>query len=80
MDSYFSATPEISNRIEDNDYKISQTVEVTKRYYGILVRDKDLLECLQDSLDDIKQDTISDLITDEIGSEVLRLLCIKILN
>lgn len=80
MDSYFSATPEISNRIEDNDYKISQTVEVKERYYGILVRDKNLSECLQDALADIEQDTISDLITDEIDSEVLRLLCIKILN
>ena len=80
MDSYFSATPEISNRIEDKDYKISQTVEVEDRYYGILVRDKNLSQCLQNALDDLMQDTISDLITDEIDSEVLRLLCIKILN
>ena len=74
MDSYFSATPEISYHIEDNDYKISQTVQVKERSYGILIRDgTNLSDWLELDLLEIAQDTISNLIADEIDSEVQKL-------
>lgn len=47
MDSFVSATRQIRERIEDNDYKVSQTVQVENRYYGILVRDMDLTKCFE---------------------------------
>ena len=48
LDSFVSATRQIRERIEDNDYKVSQTVPVENRYYGILVRDKDLTKCFEE--------------------------------
>ena len=68
MDSYFSATREISNYIEDNDYKISETVEVESRSYGMLVRDLNLTKCL--TSDQEYDEDLTDIITDEIESEV----------
>ena len=74
LDSYFSATPEISYHIEDNDYKISQTVQVKEMSYGILIRaGTNLSDWLELELQEIAQDTISNLIADEIGSEVQKL-------
>ena len=67
LDSYFSVTPEISKYIEDNDCKISETVEVKSRSYGMLVRDLDLTECLRDQVYD---EDFTDIITEEIESEV----------
>ena len=77
MDSYFSATAEVSKYIEDNDFTISQTVEVDERSCGILVRDENLTRCLRKEYRehmDENADDINELITDEIESEVLEII------
>jgi hypothetical protein len=73
LDSYFSATSEISNYIKENDYRISQTVEVNDRSYGILVRNRTLRDCLNNEFQMVLYDTyeLTEIITGEIESEVL---------
>ena len=73
MDSFVSATPEISKIIEKNDYKISQTVAVEERYYGILVRDMNLTKCFRDEIyyetGWYQSDHIYDIITERIDAD-----------
>ena len=73
MDSFVSATPEISKIIEKNDYKISQTVAVEERYYGILVRDMNLTECFRKEIyyetGWYESDHIYDIITERIDAD-----------
>ena len=70
LDSFFSATPEISKIIEKNSYKISQTVDVKERYYGILVRDMNLTECFRKEIryerEWYQSDYIHGIITEKI--------------
>ena len=71
LDSYFSATSEISGKIEDNDYKISQTVQVKDKTYGILIRDANLTKCFKTTLDELYDaGTLAEIIAGEIHSEV----------
>ena len=71
LDSYFSATSEISGKIEDNDYKISQTVQVSDKTYGILVKDANLTKCFKMTLVGLHYGgTLSTIISNEIQSEV----------
>ncbi|XP_028415864.1 uncharacterized protein LOC114539437 [Dendronephthya gigantea] len=68
LDSYFSATEKISNYIEDNDFRISQTVEEDEKSYGILVRNDSLTKCLRNAYNEVSKD-IAEIIADEIESE-----------
>ena len=77
LDSFVSATRQIRERIEDNDYKVSQTVQVKNKSYGILVRDKDLTKCFKWTIEEswlFESDDIYGIITQRIhvGSKVTK--------
>ena len=68
-----SATHEISKTIEENDYKISQMVEVEKRHYGILVRDVNLTKCFKYLMYDMgwyQWDFIHEIFADYIDIDI----------